>query len=54
MPSVLNSLKTAARKRSAFYRTYVELSAMPRHTAIDLGMFPEDAYEVAYKAVYGR
>ncbi|WP_299679396.1 hypothetical protein [uncultured Roseobacter sp.] len=54
MNSIITRLKTAAAKRAEFHRTYHELRHMPRETAIDLGMFPEDAYHVAYTHVYGR
>ncbi|MCV3272977.1 hypothetical protein [Roseobacter sinensis] len=54
MNSIIARLKTAAEKRAEFNRTYHELRYMPRETAIDLGMFPEDAYDVAYAHVYGR
>ncbi len=54
MNSIIARLKTAAAKRAEFNRTYNELRSMRRETAIDLGMFPEDAYSVAYAHVYGR
>lgn len=54
MNDIINRLKNAAAKRAEFNRTYNELRYMPRDTAIDLGMFPEDAYQVAYSHVYGR
>ncbi|WP_299964269.1 hypothetical protein [uncultured Roseobacter sp.] len=54
MNTVIARLKDAAEKRAQFNRTYNELRFMPRETAIDLGMFPEDAYHVAYAHVYGR
>lgn len=54
MNSIMTRLKSAATKRAEFNRTYNELRTMSRATAIDLGMFPEDAYKVAYSHVYGR
>lgn len=54
MTRIIDKLRTAAEKRAQFNRTYRELRSMPRQTAIDLGMFPEDAYEVARRSVYGR
>lgn len=54
MKSIAKQLKTAARKRAEFNRTYTELSAMSRETALDLGLFPEDAYKTAHATVYGR
>ncbi|MBW4707538.1 hypothetical protein KX928_07045 [Roseobacter sp. YSTF-M11] len=54
MTNMMTKLKTAAAKRAQFNRTYNELRSMSRTVAWDLGMFPEDAYEVAYRHVYGR
>jgi hypothetical protein len=54
MTDFVSRLRTAAEKRSRFNSIYRELRSMPRETAIDLGMFPEDAYRVAHEAVYGR
>ena len=54
MKKLMSDLKAATGKRRDFNRTYRELRDMPRATAIDLGMFPEDAHPVAYRAVYGR
>jgi hypothetical protein len=54
MTHLVARLKTAAEKRAQFNSIYRELRTMPRETAIDLGMFPEDAYRVAHEAVYGR
>ena len=48
------SLRTAIAKRAAYNRTKRELAALPASLAIeDLGIFVEDAEEIAYKAVYG-
>lgn len=54
MTHLVQKLKASAQKRADFYQTYSELRHMPRATAIDLGLFPEDAYDTAFKAVYGR
>lgn len=54
MNSFVNSLKAAVEKRAEFNRTYHELRFMRRETAIDLGLFPEDAYQTAHRTVYGR
>jgi len=50
---LMSQLKTAAAKHAAFNRTYHALRSMSRETAIDLGMFPEDAHRVARMHVYG-
>jgi hypothetical protein len=54
MAQLVTRLRHAAEKRAQFNSIYRELRSMPRDTAIDLGMFPEDAYRVAHEAVYGR
>ncbi|EBA11677.1 hypothetical protein [Roseobacter sp. CCS2] len=51
--TVLNTVRTAVQKRVAYSRLKHELRAMPVETAIDLGMFREDASKVAAKAIYG-
>ncbi|MEM9434870.1 MAG: hypothetical protein AAGA12_13180 [Pseudomonadota bacterium] len=53
MYALFNSVRTAAKKRSAYIRTYNELSQMSLETAIDLSLFVEDARINARKAVYG-
>lgn len=54
MTHIVDRLRTAAEKRARFNRIYHELRSMPRETAIDLGMFPEDAYHIAHQTVYGQ
>lgn len=51
--TVLNTVFAAFEKRVAYSRLKRELSNMPIETAIDLGMFREDAAKVANKAIYG-
>jgi hypothetical protein len=51
--NVLNTVRTAFEKRVAYSRLKRELTNMPLETAIDLGMFREDASLVASKAIYG-
>lgn len=51
--TVLSTVSTAVRKRATYLRTKAELENMPTQTAIDLGLFKEDARKVAYRAVYG-
>lgn len=52
--NVLKTVKGAIKKRAIYQRTKFELENMPRTVAIDLGMFREDAAQVASKAVYGH
>ena len=51
--TVINTVRTAIAKRVAYARLKNELASMPQETAIDLGMFREDAGKVAAKAIYG-
>ena len=51
--TVMNSVRTAIKKRVAYSRLKHELATMPQETAIDLGMFREDAGKIASKAIYG-
>ncbi|WP_252944337.1 hypothetical protein [Oceanicola sp. 502str15] len=51
--TIYTALSNAVAKRLAYLRTRAELVAMPRQTAIDLGLFPEDATKTARLAVYG-
>lgn len=52
--SVFTSVCTALQKRAAYNRLKYELASMPLETAIDLGMFREDASKTASKMIYGR
>ncbi|NNF25169.1 MAG: hypothetical protein HKN63_10265 [Rhodobacteraceae bacterium] len=54
MTSIVAELKTAAQKRAAYTRTVHELQSMPLNTALDLGIFREDAAKIAKRAVYGH
>lgn len=51
--TVLNTVRTAIQKRAAYNRLRFELATMRQETAIDLGMFREDADKIATKAIYG-
>ena len=51
--TVLNTVRTAIQKRVAYSRLKHELANMRVETAIDLGMFREDAGKTASKVVYG-
>ena len=51
--TVLNTVRAAVQKRVAYTRLKHELRSMPLATAIDLGMFREDASKIASKAIYG-
>jgi len=51
--TVLNTVRTAIEKRVAYSRLKHQLATMPVATAIDLGMFREDAAKTAAKVIYG-
>ena len=50
---ILNTIRTRLQKYAAYTDTKRALRAMPLETAIDLGMFREDARKTATQAVYG-
>ena len=51
--TILNNVMSAVQKRVAYSRLKYELQSMPQETAMDLGLFREDAAKIATKAVYG-
>ena len=51
--TVLTNVRNAIEKRVAYNRLTNELASLPLETAIDLGMFREDAGKIAAKAIYG-
>ena len=51
--SLFTRMRDAAEKRRRYNRTVAELQAVPRELAEDVGFFPEDAHDIAHKAVYG-
>ncbi|MEM9320211.1 MAG: hypothetical protein AAGA70_14590 [Pseudomonadota bacterium] len=51
--SILSTIRTMQNRRSAYRKTVFEIEAMPLNTAIDLGLFREDAHKIARAAVYG-
>lgn len=53
MLTLFTTLRENASKRALYRRTRDEIAAMPRTTAIDLGIFREDAAMIARKAVWG-
>ncbi|GAB1480620.1 hypothetical protein MASR2M74_32020 [Paracoccaceae bacterium] len=53
MKSLFAQIREEAEKRALYRRTRDEIAAMPRYIALDLGIFPEDAAQIARKAVWG-
>ena len=54
MTIIVNRLRDAATKRAAYNNIVHEISSMPLEVALDLGIFREDARQIAQQAVYGR
>ncbi len=52
--SFMTKIRDARAKRAAYHRTVSEIESMSLDTALDLGIFREDAHQIAHKAVYGR
>ena len=53
MTQFVSQILDAAQKRIAYNRTVAEIEAMPLDVALDLGIFREDAHQIAARAVYG-
>jgi hypothetical protein len=53
MTNLLNQLRQAAQKRSAYNATVAEIRRMPADIARDLNIYPGDAHRIARQAVYG-
>ncbi|SDX51561.1 hypothetical protein [Roseicitreum antarcticum] len=54
MTMLLAELQSRIAKRAAYARTVAEIEKMPTSTAIDLGLFKDDAQQIAQRAVYGH
>jgi uncharacterized protein YjiS (DUF1127 family) len=53
MKSIILKLRRAVSNQVAYRKIRDEIAQMPRHEALDLGMYPEDAERIARKAVWG-
>ena len=53
MKSLIETYRMNAAKRALFRRTRDEIAMLPRNLALDLGIFPEDADQIARTAVWG-
>lgn len=53
MKALIAKYRVEVAKRAAFRRTRDEIANLPRSTAMDLGIFPEDADQIAREAVWG-
>ncbi len=54
MFTVIDKLRTAARNQARYRQTRNEIARMPMDVALDLGIYPGDADEIARKAVWGK
>ena len=54
MLTVFDRLIAAARDRARFRQTRNEIARMPLDVALDLGIYPGDADELARKAVWSK
>lgn len=54
MLTMIETLRTAAKKRALYVRTRDEIARMPLDVALDLDIYPGDAERIAHAAVYGR
>jgi uncharacterized protein YjiS (DUF1127 family) len=53
MKTLIAQLREARAKRALYRRTRDEIASMPRAQALDLGIYPEDAAQIARAAVWG-
>ncbi len=53
MKNLLNKIRAESAKRALYRVTRDEIARMPRAIALDLGIFPEDADQMARQAVWG-
>ena len=54
MPSIITSIRIAARNRALYSTTLAELRSMTPATRRDLGINDTNITEVAHRAVYGK
>ena len=53
MKNLIATLRANAAKRAQYRQMRDEIANMPRHVALDIGIYPEDAARIAAKAVWG-
>ncbi len=53
MKTLFAKYRAEAAKRAAYRKTRDEIARLPRSMALDLGIFPEDAEQIAREAVWG-
>ena len=53
MKNLFAAFRANAAKRAQYRQMRDEIATMPRHVALDLGIFPEDADRIASRAIWG-
>ena len=54
MLTVIEKLMAAALNQARYRQTRDEIARMPLDIALDLGIYPGDAHQIARKAVWGK
>ncbi|MCU0801799.1 MAG: hypothetical protein MUD11_08485 [Rhodobacteraceae bacterium] len=52
--SMIAQFKEAFEKRALYVKTRDEIAQLPVDVALDLDIYPGDAEQIAYEAVYGK
>ena len=53
MKKMIATYRANAAKRAQYRQIRDEIAALPRHMALDIGIYPEDAGRIAAQAVWG-
>ena len=53
MLNLLNAYYAHAAKRAQYRQMRNEIASLSRRDALDLGIYPEDADQIAHRAVWG-
>jgi uncharacterized protein YjiS (DUF1127 family) len=53
MNRLIENLFAAVKNEAAYRRIRDEIAQMPRSQALDIGVYPEDAEQIASRAVWG-
>jgi uncharacterized protein YjiS (DUF1127 family) len=53
MKNLFAKMRKNAAERAEYRKIRDEIARLPRHLALDLGLYPEDASKIAHKAVWG-
>ena len=53
MKKMISAYRAKAAQRAQYRQIRDEIAALPRHEALDLGFYPEDAGRIAAQTVWG-